>query len=998
MAEKLSFGPFRRSITSIESHLIPADAVFGGINYLVDPVAGGMFKRAGSAITGDTLTGTSATTGLLESAPEYVPCRLREFFSDALADGALGGSPTHSVLFRKEASSTAWPTVDDGIFGTEYVRRPSANYTLLEEFGSSCYPTTGGAFGGDFEFRVIPWWYESGEGGYSRGAFEFARRSVLAGSWNSVDIGRWRYYPGLRALPIRWDGGCNNDSSTIANVVRLYPTGPLPPPWLPVATDTDSGVVGTNRPWKDGDTFYYSIMYQFEDGSFSAPVMPRPVSDTLTGGYGLKVVGSEGGASYYKSVTYTNIPLGPSGTIARILLRSPKENRAAASTAITVSITPDVDGVGGLQILGILDNNTQTSFVDGNADDSALVKNDDVVRFDLMMPPRARYYGTGDNRLIAGYTLPNPSAIILTCPGISADWDVAGADEDNAGLSWATASCYRITATALELVLTNGGAVVASSTITVDWATYTTLQAVVDKVNTSSAGGATGQWRAELAPGADPTAASSGLARSTITGVSSTSAASVLLTVDEATGTAVPLGYKIYDSAGKVAAGTYVVSKAAPSGGNVVLTISAAASGSGSAAALVFYADCGDEACVTTAGSKGWIRAFGSPLYGMVYFKRASLVNYNRPARNRIYFTTSSPGAASTGVSLAANAWVRSNRRDGRSNTGQVMGIVDVQGAAVVLYRNRKALFINERGNNTGEDFDMRLQTLDDDRGCVSPWGVLSVNGCAIYPSPSGIEATDKSKRTVKLSSDIYESVRGRGDLAYEVPLCVAAAAADSPDCWLGGAVWGHRLVFSYRVDAVTFGFLVYDFSRGVDATGLESVADAEGKSSYGWSTPCFLDTTNYLFGPRAMGAVAKSGGLLFYGALNDNGGTTDGRVDQMFTGANDNGVKIYGTATSKLVLAPSNTRLVLHNATVVHKVNYAGVTMSLVRTPSASNALSLSTSGSAAQLREKKQNSQSGRSPGSLCALVFDDNTTGTGGLVWSVDVEIEVLQWIGG
>ena len=132
MAEVLTFGPFTRSVSSVEAHLAPAECIAAGSqNYLVDPVAGGAFKRSGVAnATGDTINGTTGRclNGILESAPEYVPCRLRSFKSDALADGASSGYPTPSVLYRKEASATTWPAVDDGVFGTDYVRRASARW------------------------------------------------------------------------------------------------------------------------------------------------------------------------------------------------------------------------------------------------------------------------------------------------------------------------------------------------------------------------------------------------------------------------------------------------------------------------------------------------------------------------------------------------------------------------------------------------------------------------------------------------------------------------------------------------------------------------------------------------------------------------------------------------------------------------------------------------------------------------------------------------------
>jgi len=962
----LTFGPFVRAVSSVEAHLAPAECIAAGsLNYLVDPVAGCAFKRSGSAIVGDTVNGTTgaAVTGLTESVPEWVPARLRSFKSDALADGALGGYPTHSVLYRREASSTSWPTVDDGVFGTEYVRRAAANYVALMEYGANCYPTGGGAMGGEVKFKVAPMWYESGDGGYHRGANSYTRQFFCPGSWSTIDAGRWRYYPNLRGTPLRWDGGCNDSSASISNSVRVMPTGPLPPAWMPTLTETTSVAAAsktTEYPWADGDAFYFSVIYQFEDGSYSAPVIPRGPNPTLTAGYGWKVVGTPAAtpATYYKTMEWSNIPIGPAGTVARVLLRTRKMAMTAATSPVTVDISD-------LRVCGVLRNNTQKTYSDGLADDDGLLLDVDVVRYDTICPPRARYLGTGDNRVIAGYTLPNPLAIQLVAAGVAVDYGL-NLDETDTGLTGATANVYRVTASGLEV-----------------------------GVNSINAASTFGQWRAQVCPGADPTAASSGLARTTITGVSSTSAASVNLTVDAATCAAVPLGYKVYDSAGKISSGTQVVGKT----NTTTLVLSAAASGAGSAAALVFYADTGDEACVTTAGSKGWIRAFSPSLPSFVYFKRSSLAGYDRPAKDRLYFTSSSPGAASTGVSLAANLWVASNRRDGVNDSGQVMGVVDVQGAAVVAYRKRIALFINERGSNTGEDFDYRMQTINDSRGCISPWSVVGVNGCAVYATNVGLCATDKSKREIGLTADIYQPIRGKGDMAYEFPKCVAAAASDDPDCWMSGAAWGNRLVYAFRTSSTTFGFSVYDFSLGTDALGLESLANPDSRRPYGWSSMCVLQDGTSLFGPRAMGAVSASDGLRLYAALNDNaGGSGDGRVDQLFTGSTDNGTFIDAVLYSKVYVESAQSKFSAQNATVLHKVVNATTTLGVTRATGSTSTYLLADASALDYKQETVQLTQAGRSPAAFLQARIDDGGNTVGGLLWKIDLEVEHLPTVGG
>ena len=993
MAEVITFGPFTRSVSSVEAHLAPAECIAtGSQNYLVDPVAGGAFKRSGvTNATGDNIdivTGR-CTAGLLESTPEYVPCRLRSFKSDALADGALGGYPTPSVLYRREASSTSWPTVDDGVFGTDYVRRASTNYTLLSEFGSTAYPTGGGAHGSEIKYKVAPFWYESGEGGYSRGATEFTRRFVASGSWDTMDAGRWRYYPNLRGTPLRWDGGCNDSFASVANSIRVTPTGPMPPAWMPtLATGTSVAAAGLAAaggtavyPWAEGDSFYYSVIFQFEDGSYSAPVIPRSPNATLTSGYGWKVLGTPAAtpANYYKTVEWTNIPIGPAGTTARVLLRTRKQAQTSATGLVTVDISD-------LRVCGVLKNNTQKSFSDSLADDDGLLLNEDVVRFDTIVPPRARYIGTGDNRCLVGYTLPNPCAIQLTIAGISADYDM-NLDESATGISGTTSALYRVTASALELIVASAGAALATTSIALS--STKTLQEVVDEVNATVRDATHGQFRAQLCSGVDPTAASNGLCP-TVQDVATCTATGTSLANGGVGFAAIPLGAKCYAAAG-MTAGTYVVSKTAT-------TITLSAASTTAAATVTFYADCGDEACVTTAGSKGWIRVFG-PSYppGFVYFKRSAMAGYDRPAKDRLYFTSSSPGAASTGVSLAPNLWVASNRRDGVNSPGQVMGIVDIQGAAVIAYRKRIALFINERGSNTAEDFDCRVQTINDSRGCVSPWSVVSVNGCAVYATNVGLVATDKSKREILLTADEYQPIRAKGNMAFEFPKCVAAAASDSPDCWMAGAQWGNRLVYAYRLSASSYGFSVYDFSLGTDASGLESLANPDSRRPYGWSATCRMQSgASTAMGPRALGAVSASDGLRLYGAINDNNGAADGRVDQLFTGSDDNSFAVSASLVSKTVVASQGTRLSAQNMTVLSKMTATPGSVTVTRASGSTSAYTLTDATGSDYKRDEIELTQAARSPAEFCTVQLDDTGATVGGLLWRVDVEVEVLPTV--
>ena len=55
------FGPFTRSVSAVELHVAPPETIANGQNMLVDPIAGGCFKRNGCLVDsyGETLNGAT---------------------------------------------------------------------------------------------------------------------------------------------------------------------------------------------------------------------------------------------------------------------------------------------------------------------------------------------------------------------------------------------------------------------------------------------------------------------------------------------------------------------------------------------------------------------------------------------------------------------------------------------------------------------------------------------------------------------------------------------------------------------------------------------------------------------------------------------------------------------------------------------------------------------------------------------------------------------------
>ena len=146
--------------------------------------------------------------------------------------------------------------------------------------------------------------------------------------------------------------------------------------------------------------------------------------------------------------------------------------------------------------------------------------------------------------------------------------------------------------------------------------------------------------------------------------------------------------------------------------------------------------------------------------------------------------------------------------------------------------------------------------------------------------------------------------------------------------------------------------------------------------------------------GPRALGAVSASDGLRLYGAINDNYGAADGRVDQLFTGAaDDNSFAVSASLVSKTVVASQGTRLSAQNMTVLSKMTATPGSVTVTRASGSTSSYTLSDATGADYKRDEIELTQAARSPAYLCTVQLDDTGATVGGLLWRVDVDVEVL-----
>lgn len=897
---------------------------YSSYDVVVEPFTGAISRRNGSQIVNDTVSGATKAevAGLLTSKWE---AKARKVFA-VDSPSVSSGLPLLSVLYGNDSSKRG--TIYMASTNTGASSNPLKNYTLLEEFADGVtYSNDPATDTGSAKYRlkVVPTFVASGSGLYNRGATDFTRQFLTSGSRNVIQNQNWLYAPNLYGNPWRWNKRFNESSTVGSETVRIYPTGPWPPLCAPtIGLDTYGSTTNHNAPWNDGDTFFVSVIFQFEDGSFSAPYIPKMPDTTVPTGRGFIVVGAPASVAsqkHYSYVQYENIPVGPEGTIARILLRTPKQNRTAVTDPITIS---PLD----LRIITVINNNTQKVYVDRGGDDNSLLEDSDVVRLDLVLPRRARYIGTGDQRAIISYTMPNLSAFMLSPMGTatsgfwdwiypnSTDYGLNTQDTDNNAYT-ATANYFRIIKTAAGVRTmrlyraTASGAVAA---LDLPFTTYTTVQSLVDAINTTTASSACGTWAAQLAPGVDGSTPTSLLSPTVqeVSGCVTVNGSTTLTTSGSFAD--IPIGAEITNKnstyVGNIPAGTYVVSKES----NTSLTMSAAATSNLIYHNCAFYSNTGDEGYITNDSDSGYdahphryggfVRSFCFGFPAVAYFApyktSATLRDEIVPDKTSVYFTVSSPGAAATGISLAPNAWAAGNRRMPHASPHQIyqrscMGIVDIEGAALVAYSDGIHILANQRGSNTGEDADTRLFTVNDTRGCISYLGLTAGNGWAAYATHDGIIVTDKSRREFKISGAIYNRATNTGDLFYEIAQSMASAAKDTDDQYLSLATMDGVLACAFRTGTRS-NILFYDYSPGVEASGVEELISPEGKVTYAWSAPCKYNDlcVDYYIG--AMGSVHSSG-LQAYIAVDSNKGTGDGRVDMINYGASDNSVAYSGYA-----------------------------------------------------------------------------------------------------
>lgn len=778
----------------------------------IEPIQQKLVRRRGSSIVGDALSFGDSVSGILETKSGYRAEQLGSLSSASLTDGY----PTYGCLYTKESAQI-------GTFYWRSTNSGGSNQQLGIEFGSTHYSTAASTV---VDMKIPPYYAEDGTLG--RWISSTQRKKALSGCRQWMEHGNWCYFP-TQGTPLRWNKRFNDATNSGSEKFRAFPWGNLPPLNLGRGQLTAASADGTDNNWKDGDSYFYSILFEYEDGSLSRPFEPRAkgtstctgttsaanVTTTITDlKHGFIQLGTIGGASYYKKITYTSIPLGPEGCVARWLLRSDKVNVSSATSLLSI-------GPLELGVIARIGNNTSTSYEDSNGTSTT---GSDRIRFDSIWPPRCQYVVGSDGRTVIGGNIkPNPGAVIIAPVAFSA-WDDVNKDDDSSSIFGSTQAFVRVTASTviLEIGASGGSFPCAITTDLTITTTSKTIQQLVDEINESTGISANHiRWGAQLVPGADPTTLATNL---------------------------------------------FVTSAVSDFGDDGML------SGGTSGNMRVF------------SNSYPGILYFSSTYLATLKTDTQSVIMTGASP-------TTPGGNANSWFSDKASNWkapphATVGRLMGMAPiTGQA-GVV-----CIVFYEKARYVLRNIRGGGTGEDADYRLLPLNTQHGCVNHRTITVGPGVVGCMDDLGYVFSDAQNEQL-VSLDVWNTDLQRGEWAAEMTKALAGAASGlDQNSYFHASIIDATLWISYRSDnSLTYcdRRIPYRFLEGNEASGLAAVLRQSSQSRpvpYGWGAPIKAQKIS------VVGSYRNGTGLHKMGAIETNAGTNDGRIDEWDTGYQDNSV-----------------------------------------------------------------------------------------------------------
>ena len=901
LTKRQYLGPCTGYRSDVARDMAPLGAMtYESRDWLISPAEGQIQLRRGIFLSGETST---ARTGLLEAAWQQPTgesfrrgayCRQLLPLQYPYSDITGGITPTTlptgiytdaeelyrqgTVLGVTKGNTFKQLGSDFSTSGTTPTYKIAASYEPYAKIVPLPYISRGGAANGTAVNSGV---------GYTRCAFEYSRRFVAPGSWRGIQVGRWFYLPNFHGCPAKWDLKTNADGTNATDRYNLRPSGHYPPMFCPTlaGNTTDCIVDATNKVFYQGDSAFVTIMFQYEDGSFSIPYRPntsQPFTISVTG------AGGASDTTTYSSILLRSIAIGEPGVVRRIILATDWVNLGTATIPGTPSgwnppggnsttgrSASDIDlSIANLKVIGIINNNTDTTFKLTTRISGAAAAN--AVRDDHIWPPSSRYIFEMERRIGMGYSRRiNPCAIVL------APISRKGGTYGDLNLANDSASLYSTTAQALQLYRSTAGALTASfrqgdiaagsnftandiTTIGGTALAACTLQQLIDTLYATTTASNGGGWAGSLVPGVDGNILCSNLQPTVFqvgTGTVTNNTGTVATTAtspNDFSDVALGMKCRIVSGGGAITGGTgVVIAKASNTSitlgttGGAAIATTADATGN---TVFEFWCDCGDDTWNTDANwgtnRAGNIRAFGPTLPAVIAFN-GRYIDALGVDKQRVWFTSSPPGQAS----MAAESFFNNaaNFAGVPASAGVFMGSVPLGRNNLAAYSRSFYVLENRKSGTSGEDQDYHFYPLNTRRGLAFYGTLVSGDGWAGGLTPEGFMVTEgEPGREVIISNALYDPSTGYGVMnpfqaSTSLPPYMSAwGDREDPSRQTYHAILSAgkmHLTFAFYdqgggiLDLYPSGRAVYRFSAGIESAGLQEVLRG-GVEPWPWSSP----------------------------------------------------------------------------------------------------------------------------------------------------------------
>jgi len=448
-------------------------------------------------------------------------------------------------------------------------------------------------------------------------------------------------------------------------------------------------------------------------------------------------------------------------------------------------------------------------------------------------------------------------------------------------------------------------------------------------------------WGIEVVPGADAAESCNELLRTYVAPLATWALSGTTVTlVAGATGAdmAMHISPGMFVAAGAHFAAGTIITAVNVAAGTLTISAGAVSANDGASELVECFYDTGDETALTSSdhGGKGFVRSFGNAFPVSLPW-RLSYLDAFPPQRFASQFSPASAGRPQDAV----NTWHLKTRHEGPATLGPLVAIAECLDAQLEFHAHGIVELANVRDSNTHEDADYWKRVVDWGHGAASPYAVASIGDVVFYVNADGVFARSRGLAFVSIGGAIYDPGRPpataaqlstsptqRGLLEYallgngtNVAGSCAAAESGADTHKVALSVVGNRLrlhYFSTSSSTYPDRWVEYDYSESATNEGLARVLDGNGRP-FPWSPPQTLPAS-------CMCELTNLTGRHVYAARDTNGGTGDGRVDEVDVGVEDQSADVVPVGYTGIYLPDDLSEIQPLRLVIVAKKDTTGL------------------------------------------------------------------------